>query len=145
MVTIDKITAGILFSFGFRLVDKEGSIYEIASLNSLNMELYSEELGMSGWETVNYDQIGTDYWILKRPYSDMNKPIVYNGEEVTPVDYLNNRGIGLKKYRYAVVMEKPYILGDYYEDFNVLSECAKDILHSMHFIDLPEGTYKEIE
>lgn len=160
---IDKITAGILFSFGFRLVDKEGNEWSITGIENvvnatiLKIEAYTVNL----W--INMVKIGTDYWILKRPYSQLTKSIVVEGEDIIPIvelakiegflisskDYILNQqkiSCSIRQGNFMLIM-KGFNFALWIEGNPTIVDNQEQLfqkLYSLHFIDLPEGTYKLI-
>lgn len=162
---ITKQDAAILFAYSFKLVDKEGKIYSIDGVGIDGITIYSE--GEEWHCSLDANQIGTDYWILKRPYSQLTKSILVEGKEIIPIVelakvegfFIEDNGyrvhispihklhcLGQGKFRFMFDIKSNFNL--YIENTPVVLSNQEQLFHkkySLHFIDLPEGTYKEIE
>lgn len=158
---ITKQTAATLFSFGFRLVDKEGKKYIIDSVGKYGFTVHTEA---ENWEyTIMYNQIGTDFWVLKRDFSMLTKSITVEGEIVKPlielgkliskedwfiVKDIDGSVIGVKDSKGLYLQlagNNIFALWSKASPVLFNQEQLFQKLYSLHFIDLPEGTYKLIE
>lgn len=171
---IDKITAHTLAAHGFRLVDKEGDIYEILTVGNVDIMIRDVKYPEGVMSIVTYDQIGTDFWVLKRDFSMLTKSIMVDGKEIVPIVeigknfqrninwQLTEKGIFHKGVEIKGESIDLYFEWDTYEkgfiayykrntggDKMVRNVNSQEKLfkkaYSLHFINLPEGTYKLIE
>lgn len=76
---IDKITAGILYGYGYKLLRVEtGQMFEITGidLSSITKQIFLK-LSINGkyWGDVKVSEIGTTYKILARPLEMLTKEI----------------------------------------------------------------------
>lgn len=175
MAAIDKITAATLFAHSFKLVDKEGNKIQVSGIH--NEYFVTDPYGIP----VGFNQIGTDFWVLKRDFSMLTKSITVEGETIVPLFEICDEGRkglywsdgGDKRLvdchwfkgnkvvehdAYEAIFNFGYdVEGNMFyscihpetddeHTCNVLNqEKLFQKLYSLHFIDLPKGTYKLIE
>lgn len=84
---ITKHQAATLWANGYRLVDKEGQIYQI--INPAESAFSVKKEGVKKlFSIVYFDWIGFDYFILARPLSDLTKEITHEGKKFVPAKIL---------------------------------------------------------
>jgi hypothetical protein len=70
---ITRTTAALLYGHGYKLVDKEGRQYGVQGAIGKLLFVYGS---MSKFDKhIKFDQIGTDFWILSRPISQLTHEI----------------------------------------------------------------------
>lgn len=158
MAAIDKQTAATLFAFGFKLVDKEGKEYKINGILHDFLVCSRRKKPCK----VNFNQIGTDFWVLKRDFSMLTKSITVEGEKEMPLKVLAKIAHPNSKEWFEALGDVVCLeseIGFSYDgrDFETWKTHNEVItvtynqeklfqkLYSLHFIDLPEGTYKLID
>jgi len=111
---ITKQIAAILYAYGYKLVDKEGNEYRVYQLWG-SSKITLMQVGYVEHTTINYNEIGTDYFILARPLSDLTK---------------NIEGVGVP------ILEIGKIFG--YKDLEK-QDCDGEILYGWHEQSLEDG------
>jgi len=92
MKQLTKIQASLLYGYGYKLIDRKGVVYDIDSAYSESLYITNEHrLG----ESILFNQIGKDYFILCRPYEQLTKEIEPN---FIPLNYLNELNGSLAAY-----------------------------------------------
>lgn len=72
-MAIDKITAGILYSYNYKLKDSEGKIFGIHLITENTLGIYGSKVNDDKY--IKYSEIGTTYKILARPLEMLTKEI----------------------------------------------------------------------
>lgn len=143
---INKHQAATLWANGYRLVDKEGRIYEIDCLYFKGVDIY---IPGTGHELISFSEIGTNYFILARPLSDLTKEITHEGKKFVPAKIL---------WSIEVQEEENFDLygtiPDYWKSCIVLAKkhpktldvFTQERMHEWHFnIGLPEEAVKPLK
>lgn len=89
---ITKQQAAILFAYDYKLVDKEGNMYNIDMIGQLSFTCYSlPQVNEDDWYDIYFQNIGKDYFILARPLEQLGNDIENcNGSEKCSLpDYWN--------------------------------------------------------
>lgn len=159
---IDKITPGILYSYGYKLQDSEGYVYDIDAVGIDGITLYNGDYH----DTIQLSEIGTTYKILARDLEQLTQeidgkvPIVecaklfgYNDLEKYEADGIvsygwNEQGIEDSQgfaFGWDVRLGQFGIYFDFQEEgdspvYSMLSLEAIQYLYSLNFnIGFPEG------
>lgn len=150
---IDKKTAALLFAHSFKLVDKEGNEYSIASItrnDTLSLFVDNE----SDWKPITSSQIGTDFFILRHDIKMLTETITHEGREVIPIVELAKISLPRHEWYYNRDEDNCFSkYGDYYcfglssvtKDFWLETEDGGfipadnqlqlfDTLHNFHFL-----------
>lgn len=89
MTGITKQEAATLWGNGFKLQDKEGNVWRIIEVFENNrMGIYNESKPMDGYACkrhISYSEVGSDYFIISRPLSQLTQEIEHEGKMITPI------------------------------------------------------------
>lgn len=86
MTGITKLEASILWGNGFKLKDKEGSIYSILSVSNSNMTVSCDDRDKySSPITISFDAIGKICFIICHSLDKLTQPIMHEGKEIVPI------------------------------------------------------------
>lgn len=99
---IDKTTAGTLYSYGYKLKDSEGNVYDIDTPIGYGFDTYFNGLIKT---YIKWEEIGTTYKILARPLEMLTKEI----EGKVPIVELAKLCLPYRTWEYK----------DYYPHLNV--------------------------
>lgn len=80
---INKIQAATLWAYDYNLVDRKGNVFQTLEVTNTGILLSIDGISMGFCE---YEEIGTEYFILARPLSDLTKEIEHEGRTFVPVE-----------------------------------------------------------
>lgn len=83
---ITKKQAGLLYSYGFNLVDKEGKQYVIDAVGNDGLTLVCD--GEDYHVSADAKDFGDFIFVLCRPYSQLTEEIEHGGERFKPSEIL---------------------------------------------------------
>jgi len=99
---ITKQQAATLYAYDYKLQDKEGKKWGIVGVLEGIILLYGSKVNDDKY--ISFDQIGTDYKILCRPFSDLTKEIKGIGVPIVELAKIN-RGENIEINDYGMSID----------------------------------------
>lgn len=138
---ITRSLCGILWAFRYKLVDDEGTEFEICHPGEGGLTVKDPDGNIFA---VNIEDLGSWYYILCRPKESITKSINHNGLLLIPIEEISGyKGVFeflsasyFKKYYHAYFkvenQKEPYMVS-ISGDFSMLRSWEANFLYNLHF------------